>query len=175
MIRRPPRSTLFPYTTLFRSLFLTGAVRVDNNSAFGADFDFVTYPKVSGTWIISEEPFWRSAGRVVNTLKLRAAYGQSGQQPAVSSALQTFTNAPRANGTPAVTPGTYGNTDLKPERGTELEVGFEAGLFDRLALDFSYFTKRTKDAILSRHLPPSEGFPGDGHVDTDRTRQPGHD
>src|SRR5438874_9096206 len=24
MIRRPPRSTLFPYTTLFRSLILTG-------------------------------------------------------------------------------------------------------------------------------------------------------
>src|SRR5258707_6162380 len=24
MIRRPPRSTLFPYTTLFRSLFSTG-------------------------------------------------------------------------------------------------------------------------------------------------------
>src|SRR2546430_11386269 len=24
MIRRPPRSTLFPYTTLFRSLFLNG-------------------------------------------------------------------------------------------------------------------------------------------------------
>src|SRR5256885_12572399 len=24
MIRRPPRSTLFPYTTLFRSLFLRG-------------------------------------------------------------------------------------------------------------------------------------------------------
>src|SRR2546422_4246180 len=28
MIRRPPRSTLFPYTTLFRSTFIyTGAVR----------------------------------------------------------------------------------------------------------------------------------------------------
>src|SRR2546427_3334016 len=26
MIRRPPRSTLFPYTTLFRSLFAPGAV-----------------------------------------------------------------------------------------------------------------------------------------------------
>src|SRR2546430_13034045 len=25
MIRRPPRSTLFPYTTLFRSLFLIGS------------------------------------------------------------------------------------------------------------------------------------------------------
>src|SRR2546430_4168030 len=27
MIRRPPRSTLFPYTTLFRSLVLTGDKR----------------------------------------------------------------------------------------------------------------------------------------------------
>src|SRR3989442_11715825 len=27
MIRRPPRSTLFPYTTLFRSLFLTPHAR----------------------------------------------------------------------------------------------------------------------------------------------------
>src|SRR5256885_16760350 len=28
MIRRPPRSTLFPYTTLFRSNFATGSVSV---------------------------------------------------------------------------------------------------------------------------------------------------
>src|SRR5256885_13449618 len=28
MIRRPPRSTLFPYTTLFRSLFAVGYVTV---------------------------------------------------------------------------------------------------------------------------------------------------
>src|SRR5437868_12580680 len=28
MIRRPPRSTLFPYTTLFRSLCATGAANV---------------------------------------------------------------------------------------------------------------------------------------------------
>src|SRR2546422_3690172 len=27
MIRRPPRSTLFPYTTLFRSLFLDNKIR----------------------------------------------------------------------------------------------------------------------------------------------------
>src|SRR2546426_12765645 len=35
MIRRPPRSTLFPYTTLFRSIELTGAedALVVNNAA----------------------------------------------------------------------------------------------------------------------------------------------
>src|SRR5579859_6196652 len=36
MIRRPPRSTLFPYTTLFRSSIATGrAVMRDGNSAQG--------------------------------------------------------------------------------------------------------------------------------------------
>src|SRR5256885_11912352 len=30
MIRRPPRSTLFPYTTLFRSVLQAGAVGVDD-------------------------------------------------------------------------------------------------------------------------------------------------
>src|SRR2546427_4234931 len=33
MIRRPPRSTLFPYTTLFRSLFLHGIARAHRGGA----------------------------------------------------------------------------------------------------------------------------------------------
>src|ERR1041385_5573271 len=41
MIRRPPRSTLFPYTTLFRSLQplkpLRGHVGIHNSLAFSAD------------------------------------------------------------------------------------------------------------------------------------------
>jgi len=154
-------------------LFLTGAMRVDNNSAFGEAFNLVTYPKVSAAWVISEEPFWRGVGNVVNTLKLRSAYGQSGQQPNAFSALRTLTNAPRGNGTPGVTPGTIGNPDLKPERGTEVEVGFEAGLFQRLALDFTYFTRRTKDAILARGLPPSGGFSGSQFVNIGQTSNHG--
>src|SRR2546428_7357898 len=35
MIRRPPRSTLFPYTTLFRSIVTTGSVR---RGAIGVTF-----------------------------------------------------------------------------------------------------------------------------------------
>jgi len=154
-------------------LFLTGAVRVDNNSAFGENFDLVTYPKVSASWVISEEPFWRGVTHVVNTLKLRSAYGQSGEQPNIGSALRTVVNAPRANGTPGVTSGNFGNPDLKPERGSELEVGFEAGLFDRLSLDFTYYTKRTEDAILSRDLPPSGGFSGTQYVNIGETSNHG--
>src|SRR5260370_14669798 len=39
MIRRPPRSTLFPYTTLFRSLF--GDPEVEDFDAIAADDDVV--------------------------------------------------------------------------------------------------------------------------------------
>jgi TonB-linked SusC/RagA family outer membrane protein len=154
-------------------LFLTAGLRVDNNSAFGEDLDWVTYPKVSAAWVISEESFWGGLANVVNTLKLRTAYGQSGQQPNAFVALRTVVNAPRANGLPGVTPGSLGNPDLKPERGTEWEAGFEAALFDRLTLDFTYYTKRTKDAILNRQLAPSGGFSGDQTVNIGETSNSG--
>src|SRR3712207_8801576 len=37
MIRRPPRSTLFPYTTLFRSAATTPGPRARGSAAAGAD------------------------------------------------------------------------------------------------------------------------------------------
>src|SRR3712207_8223585 len=54
MIRRPPRSTLFPYTTLFRSdLDTTGGLRLSPDRRFlyavNAGSDDVTVFAVSGT------------------------------------------------------------------------------------------------------------------------------
>jgi TonB-linked SusC/RagA family outer membrane protein len=143
-------------------LFLTGAVRIDNNSAFGDNFDLATYPKVSGTWVVSEEPFWRLG--FVNALKLRAAYGASGQQPQSFAALRTYAPSTGPDDSPTVTPQFVGNPDLKPERGQEIELGFEAGLFNRIGIDFTVFSKQTKNAILLRGTPPSGGFPGEQFV-----------
>jgi len=154
-------------------LFLTAAVRVDNNSAFGDEFDWVTYPKLSGAWVVSEEPFWSGLGRAVNTLKLRAAYGQSGQQPDAFAAQRTFVSAGRASGEAGLSPGSFGNAELKPERGTEFEAGFEASLFDRVSLDFTWFTKRTRDAILQQPTAPSGGFPGNQAVNIGEVKNSG--
>jgi TonB-linked SusC/RagA family outer membrane protein len=144
-------------------LFVTGALRVDNNSAFGANFSLITYPKVSASWVVSEEPFWRVPG--VNSLKLRAAYGQSGQQPDNFAALRTYQAITTGAGTPGVTPQFVGNPDLKPERGTEMEAGFEASaLGERVTVDFTAYNKRTSDAILLLGQAPSLGFPGSQYV-----------
>lgn len=143
-------------------LFLTGAVRVDNNSAFGSDLDFVTYPKASLSWVLSEEPaLMDRLPDLLNTFKLRLAYGHSGTQPVALSALRTFAPVTGPGGTPAVTPSTLGNPELGPERGEEIEAGFDASFFDdRAGLEFTYYHTRTKDGILLRPIAPSTGYPG---------------
>ena len=140
-------------------LFVTAAVRVDNNSAFGNDFKWVTYPKVSASWVVNEEPFWK-ANRFVDGLRVRAAYGESGRQPTTFSALRTFTPVQGPGGTNAVTAGSRGNPDLKPERGKEFEFGFEGSVFGRLTFDLTYWNKRTLDEIVARGIAPSSGFSG---------------
>ena len=147
-------------------LFVTGAVRVDNNSAFGSDFDWVKYPKASLSWIMHEEPAIRERmPDFINSFRLRTAYGQSGQQPVSFSALRTFSPTTGPNNAPAVTPSTVGNASLGPERGTEIEVGFDAGfLDDRIGVDFTYYSKKTKDAILLKSVAPSSGFSGSQFV-----------
>jgi TonB-linked SusC/RagA family outer membrane protein len=154
-------------------VYLTGALRVDNNSAFGEEFKWVTYPKLSAAWVVSEEAFFGGLRNTLNSVKLRAAYGTSGTQPDAFAALRTFVSAGRANGESGVTPGSFGNTSLKPERAREVEVGFEADVFNRLSLDFSYFNKRTRDAILSQTTAPSGGFPGSQPVNIGETSNHG--
>jgi hypothetical protein len=141
-------------------LFLTGAIRGDDNSAFGQNFDFVVYPKLSASWVVSEEPFFRSIG-FINSLKVRSAWGKAGQQPDVFAAVRTYSPETGDGGLPTLTPENVGNADLKPEVGQEIEAGFDMSLFqDRIGLELTVYSKTTKNAIAQVPAPPSGGFPG---------------
>jgi TonB-linked SusC/RagA family outer membrane protein len=152
-------------------IFLTGALRGDDNSAFGEDFDIVVYPKVSASWVISEEPFFPE-GSVFSTLRLRAAWGESGNQPGVTDAVRFLrgvaaTSPEGVDGTGVTfvpdpndpsTFGGLGNPNLKPERSQELEVGFDLGLAeDRVNLELTLYDKDTQDALVFRNIAPSVG------------------
>ncbi|MBN1628555.1 MAG: SusC/RagA family TonB-linked outer membrane protein [Thermoleophilia bacterium] len=143
-------------------VFLTAAVRMDNNSAFGSELNRVFYPKVSGSWVISEEDFFNVP--VVDQMRVRAAWGQAGNAPGPFDALRSYTTsvATGATGTSsALRYLTVGNPDLKPERASEIEIGFEAEAFNgRLGLDVSYYNTRTEDALLPVDVAPSTGFSG---------------
>jgi TonB-linked SusC/RagA family outer membrane protein len=141
-------------------LFVTGGARFDKYSAFGSNLGLQTYPKVSASYVISDESFWQSSplGRVANTLKLRAAYGQAGRAPGAFDALQTY-DPVGWGGQPAFRTRNVGNPDLGPERSAETELGFESSSLDgRVGLDVTYYKTRTSDALLFVSPPPSMGF-----------------
>jgi TonB-dependent SusC/RagA subfamily outer membrane receptor len=153
-------------------VFLTGALRMDDNSAFGEEFDLVTYPKLSASWVVSDEPFWRLP--LFNSLKLRAAYGETGQQPQAFTSLRTYRAVAGPGDVSTVTPDLIGNPALGPERGREVELGFDAGLLDdRVGVEFTFYNQRITDAILLRDMPPSMGFPGQQYVNAGVLRNRG--
>jgi TonB-linked SusC/RagA family outer membrane protein len=146
-------------------LFLSGAVRADDNSSFGTDFDLIVYPKLSLSWVLSEEPALRGlfAPLATNSFKLRGAWGQAGKAPDPYSATQTYqvirtTLSPATTGSGLIT-NAFGNQGLKPERGEEFEAGFESNHLDnRIGLDFTYFRRRTRDMLVPVAVAPSLGF-----------------
>ena len=140
-------------------IFFTAAVRGDDNSAFGTDFDAAIYPKFSGAWVLSEEEFFDMP--VVNSFRLRGAWGQAGRQPDAFAAVSLYTPVTGPNSLPALRPGSIGNADLGPEVGTEIEIGFDAGLFDdRASLTFTFYDQETADALLPVPVSLASGFLG---------------
>lgn len=145
-------------------LFVTGAVRADDNSAFGRNFNAVYYPKLSVSWVASEEPFFPRLG-FLGMLRLRFAAGASGTQPGATDALLYYapstTNldvAGVATDVPSVSYAALGNPNLKPERATEMEGGADVSfLRDRVSLELTYYSRLTEDALVSVPIPPSVG------------------
>jgi TonB-linked SusC/RagA family outer membrane protein len=143
-------------------VFLTGALRMDASSTFGPEERWQMYPKVSGSWVLSEEPFMEGvSGDWLTQLRLRGALGYAGNQPPLGSAYARFsrygttTSVDRIGLVPLAQSG---NPELKPERQREYELGFDLSAFDdRAALAFTYYNQYTTDLLLSRPFAPSTG------------------
>ncbi|MBC8086496.1 MAG: TonB-dependent receptor [Phycisphaerae bacterium] len=135
--------------------FVTVGGRLDGNSAFGSDFGFQLYPKVSASWVASDESFWNPA---LGTLKLRGSFGSAGRAPTAFAAVRTYSQVGWGSST-AVRPNNVGNPNLGPERTAEYELGFDQALFNgRTTIDFTYFNATTTDALFNVRSIPSLGF-----------------
>jgi len=143
-------------------MFLTVAGRFDGASVFGPDERQQFYPKVSGSYLISSENFWKnSLGKYINKLKLRAAWGQAGNLTALKPYdISTSYDLAAINGnTGLVIPYTAGNENARPERQTELELGTDMDFLNgRMGLEFSYYKQDIEDLLVLRSLAPSSGY-----------------
>ena len=135
--------------------FVTLGLRIDGNSAFGTDFGLQAYPKVSASWVLSDEDFWEDGW---GSVKLRAAWGKSGRAPGAFDAVRTW-NSRGLAGEPALLPDQVGNPEVGPEVTAEFEAGFDAEWLDGLfATTFTYYNQSTTDALFDVTQIPSLGF-----------------
>ncbi len=143
-------------------VFLTLAGRWDGASTFGANERNQFYPKASASYLMSNEKFFKGVfGNVVSMFKLRASWGQAGNLSALApySIYTSYDLTPINGQTGLVAPVRSGNPDLRPERQTEFETGFDMGLLnDRLGIVFTWYKQDIKDLLLLRSLAPSTGF-----------------
>jgi iron complex outermembrane receptor protein len=136
---------------------LTGTVRADGSSKFGANNKYGTFPSFSAGWRISEEPFM--AELPITNLKLRAGWGQTGNQEIPSKITQQlFTSQVAAGTTYPLEGGAYpggttyarfANPDIRWEVSTQTNIGLDFGfLSGALSGSIDYFTKTSRDILL---------------------------
>ena len=144
---------------LFERVFLDAGLRLDGNSAFGADVGLQAYPSFGIAYTLSDETFWAETfGDLWSSFKLRGAFGQTGKFPdpftrdfTIQSTSFRGASAPRFDNP--------GNPDLRPEKTATLEGGFDASLFrNRLSTSFTYYTSATTDALLFVPEDPATGL-----------------
>ena len=159
-----PQSTLGAFieesAAINDRLWLTAAIRTDQNSAFGTNFQRVYYPKFSVSWVMTDER-WFPKTRFLDEVRFRSAFGSSGAQPGPTDALRTFgtaTTSIAGTDIAGLRSSLPGNPDIRPERTSEFEAGFDIKMLkQRLNLELTYYNKRTQDALFNLTIAPSAG------------------
>lgn len=141
------------FLTLNERLLLTAGIRADQSSLNSRAKRLFFYPKAAASFRFP------GLGRI-DELKLRAAYGESGNQPLYGQKFTPLTSANNIEGLPALTTlGTTGALDLRPERQREIEAGVDAQLFgSRASVELTAYQKSVSDLLLQRELAQSSGF-----------------
>ena len=160
---------------------LSLTLRYDGSSRFGRNNRYGTFPSVSAGWRINEEKFMKDISWIDN-IKLRASWGQTGNQEISNIARYTLyeSNYGEANfggqsyGTSYDIAGTnggqtlpsgfkrnqLGNDDLKWETTTQTNLGLDFGFFrNALYGSFEWYFKKTKDILV---YMPGIGVMGEG-------------
>ncbi|MBQ8461637.1 MAG: SusC/RagA family TonB-linked outer membrane protein [Bacteroidales bacterium] len=137
--------------------FLTGSFRIDQSSTFNKDNRTAIFPSLSAAWAVNNESFFHSD--IITNLKLKASWGKTGMKDiGASKYLEAFAYSTQYDSNSAAVPIQMANKDLKWEETTQINVGAEVGITDRISLDINYYRNTTNNLLVYRDLPPTGGF-----------------
>jgi len=135
----------------FRNKYLlTATVRRDGSTKFGENNQYATFPSFSAAWVIGNEDFMQNMDFIQN-LKIRAGFGQTGNQEFPSGASQTRYGV---SGPGSISQLNVGNPDLRWETSTNFNVGLDFQLLKgRINVTADYFNKETEDVLFELDFP----------------------
>ena len=136
------------------TLIGAAGLRVDLASSLGNSQN-ILYPFVRGAVRLDQLDAVPSAFSI---LKLRAAYGESGQLPGRLDGIPLLYGAVVGGDGSGAVPTRIGNPNIKPERIRETELGLDAELFGRVSAEATYYFQKASDSIFGVRLPPSSGL-----------------
>lgn len=155
----------------YDSRYLISAnVRMDGSSKLHPDHRWATFPSVSAAWRISNEKFMEDASSWLTDLKLRAGWGQTGNQGGVGdyAYLQRYNfgyvewykvpdagdTFDYANAVPNLSQANLRTKDLKWERTTQTNIGVDFSVLNgRLSFNADAYYKKTTDMLMWVSLP----------------------
>ena len=139
---------------------LTATSRWDGSSRFGANNKWGYFPSVGLGWRLSQESFLKE-NKVITNLKIRGSFGITGNQEIGNyKSLAQLTGSNYTDGSSVIYgfKESIGNGDLKWERTTQFDLGFDLSLWNRMDIVFDYYTRNTNDLLYNVPIPSTSGY-----------------
>jgi len=144
--------------------YLTANFRTDRSARFGPENQRAYFPSVSGSWAISNEEFLASS-EIVNNLRLRAGWGNTGSNNIPNFAYLQFFNINPTRGDLVYAGGqavgisnVLANPGIRWEMTKEVNLGLDFGLFNnRLRGSVDVYDRKTTDVLLNTPFPIETG------------------
>lgn len=132
---------------------LEANLRYDGSSRFTGDNQYSFFPSFSAGWRVSGEPFWQSIAPIISNFKIRASWGETGNQAVNLYSFYEAYEAEKYSFNGEIVNGyrqmKLTNKDLKWESTRQTDIGFDLGFLNNsLTVEFDYYNKQTDGILL---------------------------
>jgi len=133
---------------------ITATMRADRSSKFAQGHQTGYFPSAAVAWRLSDEAFMSDVRKVVDNLKLRVSYGQTGNQNVPSYLYGAVLNAVPTGAGTGFAVANIANPNLQWETAIQENIGLDFGLFnDRITGAIEVYKKTSKNFLFQATLP----------------------
>ncbi len=141
--------------------YLSYTFRYDGSSNFGPENRWAPFHAVSGSWRISQEKFWANMQNVVNDFKLRAGWGQTGNQNIGGYRWGASIYKMPSNLGMGFRQTNLANPYVGWEKQEQWNLGLDLGFIqNRINLVVDMYLKKSSDMLMELQLPSYMGTSG---------------